>query len=262
MALDTDSILSGRYKYMVLEGNSRLAALHVPKSGTLPPSTIHCKVLDFSSFDDAKRESLIFSLLGQLHIKGKKDWGAYEDAGFFYRRHKNHRISLQELADETGVQVSKIRQLVRAYDLMIRHKDDTLSNFSYYRVYESVPGLSKHRDNFANLDEVIVSCIRGGAFGEATEMRRYLPMILENKPARKVFFDESATDRFRDAVSIVQQGGKDDATYKWLKAFRQKLALQDTKRRIEQLLKGKTAKPTQYELKKITRILGQLWTEQ
>jgi hypothetical protein len=49
--------------------------------------------------DSAKTvtDSAIASLLGQLHLKGKKDWRPYEQASFLYRRHHKDEISIPAL---------------------------------------------------------------------------------------------------------------------------------------------------------------------
>ena len=259
MPIDAKDELSASYDHIVLEGNSRLAALKLNKPGSLPQPKVLCKVLDFSNFDNAKRESLIFSLLGQLHLRGKKDWGAYENAGFFHRRHKNHEVSLQELANETGLNITRIRNAVHAYDLMAKYKDETQSNFSYYQAYESASGLRKHRNTLPNLDNTVASYIKDGKFPEARDMR-HLATILDDKPARKAFLDIEAEDPFGDALSIVQQGGKNDTTYRRLRGFRRWLADKDTKRKIERLRQGteKQRKDTEFELKKIASIANQL----
>src|SRR5262249_50674113 len=54
----------------VLEGNSRLAAYRsLAKSDPVKWGYVKCTVLPHSI-----DESLVFALLGQFHIKGKKDW--------------------------------------------------------------------------------------------------------------------------------------------------------------------------------------------
>ena len=258
MPVGPDDELSASRSHIVLEGNSRLAALRLPKPSSLPPPDVPCKILDFSDFDDTTRESLIFSLLGQLHIRGKKDWGAYEDAGFFHRRYKNHNISLQDLADETGISYNTIRKAVNAYDLMTRSDDKLQSNYSYYQVYVSLPNLTKHRENISDLDNTVVSYIKEKKFPKAQDMRSHLPTILNDKFARKVFLDRNEDDPFGDALAVVQQGGMNDPIYKWLKGFRQKLALQNTKDKIEQLKKGSAKNKTEYELKKIASIINKI----
>ena len=43
-----NSELSGKYKYQVLEGNRRLAALRVERKGTLPTTHVMCHILNQS----------------------------------------------------------------------------------------------------------------------------------------------------------------------------------------------------------------------
>ena len=45
-------------------------------------------------------DSAIASLLGQLHLKGKKDWRPYEQASFLHRRHYKDKISISNLVEE------------------------------------------------------------------------------------------------------------------------------------------------------------------
>ena len=261
--LDSDDPLTPEHSHLALEGNSRLAALKLNKPGTLPKPEVLCWILNFSAFGETERESLIFSLLGQLHIKGKKDWGAYEDAGFFYRRHRHHNTSMDAVALEAGVSVGRVRKAIRAYALMTSHDDRKQSRFSYYEVYVAMPKLSKWQEKYPDIDQTVVSYIKDGKFGEAQRMRKYLPGILEHKPARKVFFDSGVEDPFEDAVATLQAGGRDDPVFKWLRSFRMKLALSDTKRSVERLLRenSKVAKDTDFELKKISSITASLRPE-
>src|ERR1035438_5822746 len=72
----------------VLEGNSRLAAYRqLAAKDAIKWAMVKCTVLPADVAD-----SLIFALLGQFHIKGKKDWAPYEQAGFLYRRFTNHKV--------------------------------------------------------------------------------------------------------------------------------------------------------------------------
>ena len=85
--------------FEVLEGNSRLAAYR--QLATKEPikwSMVKCTLLP-PDVDAA----LVFALLGQFHIKGKKDWAPYEQAGFLYRRFKDHKVPVSTLAAELGL---------------------------------------------------------------------------------------------------------------------------------------------------------------
>ena len=75
---------------VVIEGNSRLAAYRVlAKKNPIMWGQIKVKILP----NDIP-ESSVFALLGEYHIIGKTDWAPYEQAGYLYRRHENHKIEI------------------------------------------------------------------------------------------------------------------------------------------------------------------------
>ena len=87
--------------FEVLEGNSRLAAYRqLASKEPIKWAMVKCSVLP-DDVDDA----LIFALLGQFHIKGKKDWAPYEQAGFLYRRFSNHKVPVSVLSTELGARI-------------------------------------------------------------------------------------------------------------------------------------------------------------
>lgn len=254
-----DAELADDYEFVVLEGNSRLAAVKLQKPSMLPPIAVPCWVLDFSTFSKSKRESLIFSLLGQLHLRGKKDWSPYEDAAFFYRHYKDHSLSLAELADESGVSIQRVRESVRAYELMIKHDDQVIAHFSYYLEYAKAPNIKKHRENHPNLDSIVSDYIKNRKIEKAAHIRK-LPKILGDMRARKKFLDTSRGQPFDDALDIAELGGSMDATMQRIKKFRQFLADHTTKKSVAKLkAKNKRSmKQIDFELKKIARIAEQL----
>jgi hypothetical protein len=86
----TDHLLVRDGDFVVLEGNSRLAAYRIlferePRQW----AQIKCKLLP----KDIAEED-VFALLGEYHIIGRKDWAPYEQAGYLYRRQKHHEVSL------------------------------------------------------------------------------------------------------------------------------------------------------------------------
>ena len=254
-----DDALGDYYEYLVLEGNSRLAAVKMEKPSMLPPTSIPCLVLDFSSFGEIEKESLIFSLLGLLHLRRKKDWGAYEDAGFFYRNYKDHDLSLEELADESGVPIRRVRECVRGYELMIKHDDSEITHFSYYLEYAKAPNIKKYREDYPELDSLVAEYIKDRKIPKAEQIRK-LGKVLADQRARKKFLDTSCAQPLEEAFEIAERGGSMDATLQKIKKFRQYLADQRTKRSVAKL-KSKNKRSMgqiNFELKKIARIAGQL----
>ena len=254
-----DSDLHGKFKYQVLEGNSRLAALCMSKRSSLPPPSVGCYVLDFSAYEEKVKESLIFSLLGQFHITGKANWESYENAAYIYRRAVSQGIELNDVAREIGKSIAKVRKMIEAFKMMIKESDKKKSNWSYYEAYVSSTKINKHRKNFDGLDDRVVSLIKEQKFPRALDMRDKLPAILSNKKARKTFFDERENDPFGEALEIAKISGDTDTTLKRLERFRMDLGSDDTKRQIRKLLRNSETKgKTTYELVRISKFAGEL----
>lgn len=250
-----DSALYGKFDYQVLEGNSRLAALRINKP-TIPPTSVPCFILDFSGYSNKERESLIFSLLGQFHISPKTNWESYENAAYIYRRYKNQTIPLENIAKEIGKSKAKVQQLIEAFELMKTAEDGNRKHWSYYEAYVSSRKIKKHRNEYNDLDDRVVSLIKDEKFPRALDMRDKLPDILADKKARKIFLEEDADDAFENALQIAHIHGSTDSTFKWIQSFRKKLAASDTRKQIGKLLQNKATKnKTEYELKKITQLM-------
>ena len=118
----------------VLEGNGRLAAYrYLAKQDPIKWGLVKCTMLpcDVS-------ESLVFALLGEYHIKGKKDWAPYEQAGFLYRRYKQHNADIKALALEMNISSKKIKHLIDTYEFMVTHGEADTNTWSYYDI-EPIP---------------------------------------------------------------------------------------------------------------------------
>ena len=78
----TDPVIVQQGTNYVLEGNSRLAAYRfLARNDPIQWGMIKATLLPEDIGTD-----LIFRLLAQYHIVGKKDWAPYEQAGVFWRR--------------------------------------------------------------------------------------------------------------------------------------------------------------------------------
>lgn len=254
-----DSELHGEYDYQVLEGNSRLAALRMTKRGSLPQTSVRCRVLDLSAYREREKESLIFSLIGQFHITGKANWESYENAAYIYRRHRNQNISLDILTREIGKRRREIEKIIEAFELMTEAGVADHSRWSYFLAYVSSSKIAKHRKNLSNLDERVISLIKKNRFPKATDMRDSLPPILDNKKARKTFFDETESDPFGEALEIANISGDTNTTLKRLQSFRKFLGTDDARKQIIRLLKNSTTRgKTRYELDRILKLTANL----
>ena len=103
---------------LIVEGNSRLAAYRLlAEENAIQWGRVKCAILPKEVNDSA-----IASLLGQLHLKGKKDWRPYEQASFLHRRHYKDKISITNLAKEVPLKKRGIEHRIAVIDYMIKHK--------------------------------------------------------------------------------------------------------------------------------------------
>ncbi|HEY4940642.1 MAG TPA: hypothetical protein VII56_04390 [Rhizomicrobium sp.] len=209
--------------FVVLEGNSRLAAYRfLAGKDPVKWSSVRCTLLP-RDID----EKLVFALLGQYHVKGKKDWAPYEKAGFLYRRYKQHQLELSVVAAELGIGASEARHLVTVYEFMIEHHDTDRDRWSYYDEYLKSSKIKKARDEHPGFDKFIVKQIKSGEIPKAMELRDRLPTICTSSAKILKRFAEgklSFADAYEDAVNA----GGESSAFNRLKRFRTWLAQRDT----------------------------------
>ena len=120
-------------------------------------------------------ESLIFALLGQYHIKGKKDWTPFEQAGFLYRRSTVHNIDSVQLAQEIGLSKRKVEHLINTYQFMLDHHETDTARWSYYDEYLKSRPIRKARLNQSSFDALVVEKVKSGEIARAVDIRDRLP---------------------------------------------------------------------------------------
>ena len=148
----TDPVVVRSGKLEVLEGNSRLAAYRaLAKTDPIKWGLMKAKLLP-KDLDEA----LIFALLGQYHIKGKKDWAPFEQAGFLYRRSKAHDVDTVKLAQEISLSRQKVEHLIAVYQFMIDHGEVDTARWSYYDEYLKSTKIKKARLTHKGFDDLVV----------------------------------------------------------------------------------------------------------
>ena len=254
----TDPVVVRAGSLEVLEGNSRLAAYRaLAKIDPLKWARMKCRLLP----EDID-ERLIFALLGQYHIKGKKDWAPFEQAGFLYRRSMRHNIDSAQLAQEIGLSKHKVEHLIATYQFMLDHGEADTARWSYYDEYLKSSTIRKARLDQPNFDVLVVEKIKSGDIPRAVDVRDRLPVICSApKILRK--FANGAYD-FEDAHEHAVETGADSAPYKKLARFRQWLARPEVVASLGQA-QGETRKKIEFELGKLAgradAVLGKLKTK-
>lgn len=201
--------------FEVLEGNSRLAAYRfLAKADPVKWGLMKCTVLP-RDIDEA----LVFALLGQFHIKGKKDWAPYEQAGFLYRRFKKHNADLKTLALEIGMSSKHVKHLVETYQFMLDHGDENISRWSYYDEYLKSTKIKRAREKDDHLDDLVVEKIRTEEIPRAVDLRDNLPVICAAPRVLAKFM--SGVYDFESAYDAAVQAGGDSGHLQTVKRFRE-----------------------------------------
>ncbi|WP_316165008.1 MULTISPECIES: ParB N-terminal domain-containing protein [unclassified Bradyrhizobium] len=241
-----DPLLVRDGDFVVLEGNSRLAAYrHLAGKDPIKWGKVRCTVLP-GNID----EKLVFALLGQYHIKGKKDWAPYEKAGFLYRRHVEHNIPLPTVALDLGVPRGEAEHLIAVYKFMMQHDDDR-DHWSYYDEFLKSNRINKVRKDYAGFDKFVVEQVKTKQIPKAMELRDRLPTICAGpQKILKRYVDGKIA--FADAYESAVDAGSENYALKRLKKFREWVAQNDTE---EDLLESnKTVRDKMsYELKEIEK---------
>ena len=143
-------------KNVVLEGNSRLAAYRLlAQKDACVWEMIRVRVLP-----DTISDSEVFSLLGEFHIVGKKDWAPFEQAGYLYRRFKKHGVDEKQLHREAGLTPAKIRHLIHVYGFMLKVEDRNPERWSYYDELLKGRRFNRAREIYPSFDKVITEMIQ------------------------------------------------------------------------------------------------------
>ncbi|RJX20070.1 MAG: hypothetical protein C4575_07335 [Desulforudis sp.] len=201
----TDPIIVHGGTSEVLEGNSRLAAYRAlaRKDGT-KWAKIKCDVLP-----PEVEESVVFALLGEYHIIGRKDWAPFEQAGYLWRRNKVHSIDSSQMAAELGLTPKRVNYLIRVYDFMVKKDDKDISHWSYYDEYLKSNPIKKARAEHPDLDELIVKDIKRGKLAKAADIRDKLTVIARDKKKALPNF-VNGQKSFEEAYEIAVAKGADN----------------------------------------------------
>ena len=238
--------------FEVLEGNSRLAACRwlYKNDDPIAWAVVKCTLLP-ADID----ERLVFALLGQYHIKGKKDWIPYEKAGFLHRRFRYHKEDIPTVASEFGLTTTEATHLIRVYDFMLKHKAER-DQWSYFDELLKSKKIKTAREQFPTFDDLVVQKIQSGEIKRAVDVRDDLPAICVG-PAKnlKRFVEGKLT--FEEAHEIAIDAGGENPDYKKLFKFRQWLAPEDTEKDLLGTQKNVRDK-IEFELDKIAKRTRQL----
>lgn len=228
-------------KYLVLEGNRRLAALRWiaedHEAGVAVPPEILASlsaipVVVVESNDDA---AFYESLMGVRHVSGIKQWGGYQRAKLVYTLKETHHLGSSEVADRLGMSAHEVNRRFRAFKALQQMRDDegfgAFANPDMYPIFHEAVSLPVVREwlgwdetsgLFANEEQLehfynLITPIEDDE-GKALEPKlttysqvRELKDIVSNPEAKRILLDPSRS--FFDAVSIAK---RDELSRSWI----------------------------------------------
>lgn len=214
---------------VVLEGNSRLAAYRIlAQNDAIKWGQVKCTILPSDIADE-----LVFALLGQYHIIGQKDWAPFEQAGYLWRRCKQHGVSADKIGKEMGIAVRKINHLINIYQFMVDHHEEDPNRWSYYEEYLKNRKVQKKREDHPELDKIFVAKIHSGEISKAVDVRdKAVKIIMAGGKTLNKFMDKrnSLEECYISAVAR----GANNHLLKKLENFKEIISDPDTK---DELLK-------------------------
>ena len=205
--------------FVVLEGNSRLAAYRMlAEKNAVQWCKIKCYLLPENISDD-----LVFKLIGQFHIKGKKPWDAYEQASYLYRRFKETKTPVDIIAAELNIKPADAKKMIEAVELMKSHEEPDNHKYSYYFEYVKDSNIRKYRQTDPNIDETIITSIQKGDIKRAEDVRLLGQVAKvgdkQSKKLMKVVIEGKKT--IYEAHDELDEVGKFEASVSKLKVFRE-----------------------------------------
>jgi hypothetical protein len=241
---------------IVLEGNSRLAAYRtLARQDPIKWGHLRAKILPADI-----GEAEIFSLLGEYHIIGKKDWAPFEQAGYLYRRHQVHGVAVDQLAKDINLSARKIGHLIDTYQFMLDNEERDVDRWSYYDEYLKSSIIGRAREKYPQLDDLVVKKIKSGEIARAVDIRDDLKKIAEAGGKVLERF-ASGKKNFEESVDAAIDKGAGDHSVRHVRRFKEWLGSTENQADLH-TLEGEPRKQCIYDLNKIEglvqRVLNKL----
>lgn len=211
-------VVKRKDRYVVLEGNSRLAAYRIlAKNDPLKWSRVLVQILpeDISDSD-------IFTLLGTFHLNPKKDWSKFEQAAYIYRQKKELGCSDSALGKQVGISAITVKKYCEIYGLMVEHNDTHQSHWNMYEQYVQNKGIKQYRNTYPEMDSFFAKQVKTGEIVRAQDVRDILGKIAsdEGKSSTHIMQDYIKGDiDLEEAHARFEATGRSGDNYEKVKKF-------------------------------------------
>jgi len=174
---------------IVVEGNCRtvvLRELHKKYPNDPRFAKVYVRVLP-----KGVTEEQLMMLLGELHIAGKIEWRAFDQAEYVWRMNKIFGKNFDYLASHLRWSRSKLALKIAAYEeakaYVQRTGDpDGINRFSHFEEFMKKKELRDRRDSDPSFMKQFGDWVKAGKFPDAKDVRD-LPDVLVNPEAVKKF---------------------------------------------------------------------------
>lgn len=243
-------VIKRQENYVVIEGNSRLAAYRILAQGN-PSKWAKIRVNELP--EDTPADD-IDVLLGTYHLTQKKDWSKYEQAAYIYRMKQRDKAPNTTIAKKSGLSVSTVNKYLKVYEFMVAHNDGVQSHWNSYEQFLANRDLDKYRQTQPEIDDVITKQIKTGKIAQAREIRDKLAKIakatgVSTSRIMRDYIDEKID--ISEAYVRFEATGRSGNNYNKLKEFRTLITSDDFINAIE--AEAVNNDNIRFEMKKIKR---------
>ena len=253
--IDPLMVVKRNDEYIVLEGNSRLAAYRLLAA----KDPVKWQKVRACILPEEITDGDIFTLLGQYHLVGRKDWSVFEQAAYLHRQKDSTGIATDILAKNVGLTKGKVDAYLKVYSFMLEHDDLRPDRWSYYEEYLKNRGINKYRETHPQMDEVFVRQVKTEQIKQAMDVRTVLGEIAKSKDktSAKIMQDIiQGNMSIYDGHEKFKATGKASNGYQRIKKFHDLIDDDDFQKSL--LLEATTNKSVAFELKKIQKAVNKL----
>ena len=130
-------------------------------------------------------------LLGELHIAGRIEWRAFEQAEYVWKMNKVYGKTYDYLASHLRWSRSKLAQKIAAYEETKAYIEETgdpdgINRFSHFEEFMKKVELRQKRESDSSFMRTFRGWVKDNRFPDAKDVRD-LPDILETPEARQAF---------------------------------------------------------------------------
>lgn len=189
---------------VVLEGNSRLCAYRYLYDKASDDDKSKWSKIRAKVIPDNIDNEIIFTILGTWHIKGKASWKTFEKASYIYRLHHSFNISIKDISNMVKQGEPEVRNMIETYKIMQQKNiTETSEQKKFSAIFEIVKNreMKKIKETDPKIYDMCLEAVKNDKF-ERAEQVRDLPKIINDKIAKKVFFEQD--EDFGSALDVAK----------------------------------------------------------